>query len=178
MQASDIDLYIDTVVTGSPVTGAMIITASTTYNVDMPLLVAIIQNDSSFGTQGVGARTNNPGNVGNTGSAEQMYPSWQDGVSAVAEWLNRHRVAAVTVPAPSVPAPQAPAVTPPTPSTPPASVPVVVAPVIVATSTDTGTSIPTVAATSSPDIAATTTPDSATSTPSIDTSTTTATTTP
>ena len=76
-----------------------------------------MQNDSSFGTQGVGARTNNPGNVGNTGIAEQSYPTWQDGVNAVASWLDRHRVAQAvaatptpvqaTTPAPVETAPQA-----------------------------------------------------------------------
>lgn len=101
--ASDIDTYIGSLVENSPVTGEMIMTAAALYNVDIPLIIAIIQNDSSFGTLGVGARTNNPGNVGNTGFAEQMYPSWQDGVIAVADWLNRHRV--TDAPAPTIPEP-------------------------------------------------------------------------
>lgn len=104
--ASDIDTYIGSLVENSPVTGEMIMTAATLYNVDVPVIIAIIQNDSSFGTLGVGARTNNPGNVGNTGFAEQMYPSWQEGVIAVAEWLNRHRVTEVAIPTtPSEPTP-------------------------------------------------------------------------
>jgi len=91
---SDIDAYIQDVAPGSPVTGEMVLLASNQYSVDVPLLLAIMQNDSAFGTAGVGARTNNPGNVGNTGSAERAYSSCQEGVTAVAEWLNRHRVLA------------------------------------------------------------------------------------
>jgi hypothetical protein len=98
----DIDDYIQDSASGSPVTGDMIYRAVTQYNVDLPLLIAIIQNDSSFGTAGVGARTFNPGNVGNTGYAEQSYPSWYDGVCAVAEWLSRHRVEYTVTPTPVV----------------------------------------------------------------------------
>ena len=89
--APEIDVYIQSVASGSPVTGAMVIAAATQYAVDVPLLIAIMQNDSQFGTVGIGATTNNPGNVGNTGSATQTYPSWEDGVAAVAQWLSRHR---------------------------------------------------------------------------------------
>lgn len=88
----DVDVYIHKIAQDSPLTGEMIANASKQYNVDVPLMLAIMQNDSGFGTLGVGARTNNPGNVGNNGIEERRYPSWQDGVSAVAEWLDRHRV--------------------------------------------------------------------------------------
>ena len=88
---SDINNYIQGLNPGSPVTGDMVIAAAAQYNVDIPLLVAIMQNDSGFGMLGVGARTNNPGNVGNTGSEERSYPTWAEGVAAVAEWLSRHR---------------------------------------------------------------------------------------
>lgn len=91
----DVSTYIKNVAPGSPITGEMVITAAAQYFVNIPLLVAIMQNDSQFGTQGVGARTNNPGNVGNTGFAERSYPTWADGVNAVADWLDRHRVNAV-----------------------------------------------------------------------------------
>ena len=107
LDAASIDAYIQTITPGSPVTGAMVVSAATLYNVNMPLLIAIMQNDSSFGTLGVGARTFNPGNVGNTGTAEQTYPSWQDGVNAVAQWLSNHvataPVAQVTPVVPVVP---------------------------------------------------------------------------
>jgi hypothetical protein len=88
----DIDVYIQNCAPGSPVTGSMIYSSTTKFNTDLNLLIAIIQNDSSFGTLGVGARTFNPGNVGNTGYAERSYSSWADGVDAVADWLNRHRI--------------------------------------------------------------------------------------
>lgn len=152
--ASDIDTYIGSLVENSPVTGEMIMTAAALYNVDIPLIIAIIQNDSSFGTLGVGARTNNPGNVGNTGFAEQMYPSWQEGVSAVADWLNRHRVADIPTPTPPEPAPEPNPVvvtTPPAPS----PLPPPVTPTPTASSTE---GLSNLTASTTPSIA-TTTPD-------------------
>jgi hypothetical protein len=90
--AEDIDKYIQNIDPGSPVTGSMVIKAALQYSVDIPLLLAIMQNDSQFGTLGIGARTNNPGNVGNDGTNEKSYPSWEEGVLAVAEWLSRHSI--------------------------------------------------------------------------------------
>jgi hypothetical protein len=92
VSALDIDTYIKSIAPESPVTGDMVLNAVATYPVDIPLLIAIIQNDSCFGTLGIGARTNNPGNVGNTGTVEKMFDSWDLGVTAVAEWLSRHKV--------------------------------------------------------------------------------------
>ena len=89
---SDIDTYIQSKVEGSPVTGSMILSSAGKFNVNIPLLIAIMQNDSSFGTLGVGARTFNPGNVGNTGLKEVNFGSWEAGVDAVAEWLASHRI--------------------------------------------------------------------------------------
>lgn len=89
---SNIDAYIQSVASGSPVTGNMIISSAGKFNVNIPLLLAIMQNDSMFGTLGVGARTFNPGNVGNTGSKEVNFGSWELGVDAVAEWLAAHRI--------------------------------------------------------------------------------------
>ncbi|QQR82433.1 hypothetical protein IPJ70_04125 [Candidatus Campbellbacteria bacterium] len=86
-----IDLYIQSAVPGSPVTGAMVFAAAARYAVDARLMLALMENDSMYGTLGVGARTFNPGNVGNTGTKERMYPSWEEGVGAVALWLSRHR---------------------------------------------------------------------------------------
>lgn len=95
--ADDIDRYIQNLAPTSPVKGDMVIRSATMYTVDVPLLIAIMQNDSAFGTLGVAARTFNPGNVGNTGIEERAYTSWQDGVTAVAEWLNRHRISGVAL---------------------------------------------------------------------------------
>lgn len=93
----DVDLYIMNLAPTSPLLGSMILEAVTRYPVDIPLLLAIMQNDSLFGTLGVGARTNNPGNVGNTGTETRAYPSWQDGVIAVAEWLSRHHAVVIAI---------------------------------------------------------------------------------
>ena len=119
----EIDVYIQSVAAGSPVTGEMVLAATAKYGIDTDLLVAIMQNDSQFGTLGIGAATNNPGNVGNTGYATQSYPSWQEGVMAVAAWLDAHRITPVQVPnmsatePASVFAPTTPRITP-NPSTP------------------------------------------------------------
>ena len=94
-KVKDVDQYIKNLAPNSPVTGKMVANASEEYNVDIPLLVAIMQNDSVFGTMGIGSRTNNPGNVGNTGTSTHTYGSWQEGVSAVAEWLDGHRLSSV-----------------------------------------------------------------------------------
>ncbi len=91
-----IDAYISAKAIGSPLTGQMILSAADLYSVDIRLLMAIMELDSRFGTAGVAVDTFNPGNVGNTGTATKTYESWQSGVEAVSEWLNRHRKTAVT----------------------------------------------------------------------------------
>ena len=87
------DAYIKQVAPRSPVTGLDVLAASSTYGVPPALILAIMQQDSSFGTAGKAIRTKNPGNVGNTDSgAERIYPSWRDGVFAVAKNLSQRRV--------------------------------------------------------------------------------------
>ncbi len=88
----DIENYLRKKVPDSPLNGIMIYDSSLKFSVDIRLMMAIMELDSRFGTQGVGARTYNPGNVGNTGFEERSYISWQDGVDAVASWLNNHRI--------------------------------------------------------------------------------------
>lgn len=88
-----IDEYIKGKYVSSPVTGEMIVSAASAYSVDARLMMAIMEQDSRFGTVGVAVRTLNPGNVGNDDSGNtRTYESWQEGVTAVAEWLNRHRI--------------------------------------------------------------------------------------
>lgn len=90
----DYDKYIRSIAPKSPVTGNMITTASSTYGVDPRLVLAIIQNDSSFGTKGHGATNNNPGNIGQFDKLKgsvKGYPSMQEGVLAVAKWLASHK---------------------------------------------------------------------------------------
>jgi hypothetical protein len=90
--ASDIDEYINKKAENSPVTGYMILSAANTYAVDARLMMAIMEQDSHFGTRGIAVRTLNPGNVGNNDDGDtRTYPSWEEGVIAVAKWLNSHR---------------------------------------------------------------------------------------
>lgn len=89
---SDIDNYITQVVSASPLTGEMFFNASQEYNIDCRLLMAIAELESRFGTLGVAVKTLNPGNVGNTGTATRTYSSWQAGLDAVADWLDKHRI--------------------------------------------------------------------------------------
>src|SRR3989344_3943004 len=90
--AEKIDAYIKGKYPSSPVDGEMVMSAASAYSVDTRLMMAIMQQDSSFGTAGKAVRTLNPGNVGNDDSGNlRAYESWQEGVTAVAEWLNRHR---------------------------------------------------------------------------------------
>jgi len=85
---ADIDNYISSVVPNSPVTGQMIANSASKYGVSWEMMVAIMQQDSSFGTAGKAVRTKNPGNVGNTDSGRtQTFGSWQAGVDAVAKNL-------------------------------------------------------------------------------------------
>lgn len=89
--AEDVDAYIAEKFGKSPVTGAMVVSASKKYGVDMRLGLAIMQQDSSFGTAGVGARTNNPGNIANYDNGSTFtYKTWQEGVNGVYRWLSRH----------------------------------------------------------------------------------------
>ncbi len=92
-----IDSYIKGKYPSSPVTGDMVMNASKAYAVDARLMMAIMELDSRFGTVGVGVATLNPGNVGNDDDGNtRTYDSWQAGVTAVAEWLHRHRSATGT----------------------------------------------------------------------------------
>lgn len=86
-----IESYIKKANPDSPLNGYMVWNAGQIYRVDIRLMLAIMELDSRFGTLGVAVSTNNPGNVGNTGTQIRNYSSWEEGVNAVAEWLSRHR---------------------------------------------------------------------------------------
>jgi hypothetical protein len=95
----DIDNYIKKVAPNSPITGQMVANASAKYGVDWETIVAIMQQDSSLGTKGAGARSFNPGNVGNTETATSTgqlvnFGSWQSGVDAVAKNLSSRKTSA------------------------------------------------------------------------------------
>jgi len=84
--------YINTVASNSPVSGLDVMSASTAYGVPPALILAMMQQDSSFGTKGKAVRTKNPGNVGNTDSgASVFHGSWREGVFAVARNLSKRK---------------------------------------------------------------------------------------
>lgn len=88
------DQYIRTVAPNSPVKGQDVVDAARAFSVSVPMILAIMQQDSTFGTAGLAVRTKNPGNVGNTDSgATRTYNSWRDGVYAVARNLSGRKVA-------------------------------------------------------------------------------------
>src|SRR3989338_8410521 len=90
--AEGIEDYIRSKYSSSPVIGEMVMNASEAYAVDARLMMAIMEQDSRFGTVGKAVKTLNPGNVGNDDDGNiRTYESWQEGVTAVAEWLSRHR---------------------------------------------------------------------------------------
>src|SRR3989338_8875014 len=63
--AEEIEDYIRSKYSSSPVTGEMVMNASEAYAVDARLMMAIMEQDSRFGTVGKAVKTLNPGNVGN-----------------------------------------------------------------------------------------------------------------
>lgn len=162
--AEKIENYIRGKYLGSPVTGEMVMSASLAYSVDTRLIMAIMEQDSSFGTAGVAVSTLNPGNVGNTDDGSTVtYGSWQEGVTAVAEWLSRHR-GSTPMPDFASPEPTAEVGTTAT-STPPTTTGSTASstPIITISTTTTATTTP-VTATSTP-ITSTSTPITSTSTP-------------
>jgi hypothetical protein len=155
-----IDDYISGKYWSSPVTGEMIMSAALAYTVDARLMMAIMEQDSRFGTVGVAVGTLNPGNVGNDDSGNtRHYESWQEGVTAVAEWLNRHRGSTIIseIPEETVLEPASPAVAE------GVGVAATSTPITATSTTTTVITIP-ATATSTP-ATATTTPVTATSTP-------------
>lgn len=94
--AATADAAIKSRVPNSPVTGAMVSDAASRYGVDPKLMIAIMMQDSSLGTAGKGARTKNPGNVGNDDAGNEVtYNTWEEGVDAVAKWLSKHKSSGV-----------------------------------------------------------------------------------
>ncbi len=100
--AESVEAYIKKAAPDSPLTGEMVLSSAQMYAVDVRLVVALIELDSRFGTVGAAVATQNPGNVGNTGTETKNYSSWQEGTAAVAEWLNHHRIERPIVTEPTV----------------------------------------------------------------------------
>ncbi len=173
--AEKIDDYIKGKYLSSPVTGEMIVNAAQSYEVDARLMMAIMEQDSRFGTIGIATSTLNPGNVGNDDSGNtRTYESWQEGVTAVAEWLSRHRgseiISEIPDMATSTPpmATSTPLIITPTATSTPITASSGIPPEAVATATTTPvitTSTTTTTTTTSTPITATTTPANDTSQP-------------
>ncbi len=90
--AAAITAYMKKYYPSTPLTGEMVLASSKKYNVDVKMILAMMQQDSSMGTAGKGARTHNPGNVGNDDTGKLVdWGTWEKGVDAVAAWLNKHR---------------------------------------------------------------------------------------
>jgi len=92
---TDIDMVIRRVAPKSRITGSMIASAANSYGVDPKMVYAMMLQDSSLGTAGMGARNNNPGNIGqydNLNRPVAGYRTLQDGVNAVAKWLSKKKV--------------------------------------------------------------------------------------
>jgi len=89
----EIDNYIKSVAATSSVRGGMVKRAADAYGISVRLLLAMMQQDSHFGTKGKGAKTRNPGNYGNDDTGKLIhFKTWEDGVRAVAAWLSDHKV--------------------------------------------------------------------------------------
>lgn len=187
--AEKIDAYIQGKYWGSPVTGEMVMNAAEAYAVDARLMIAIMEQDSSMGTAGKAVWTLNPGNVGNNDAGDTVtYESWQEGVTAVARWLSRHRVSEIIpeIPVETVVEPAATSTSSGQATSTPEIIPVIISTTtttpVITTSTSSGqaSSTPeTVPATTSTTTTVTTTPvvdaSTTTTTPTIDISTTTTT---
>ena len=81
----------------TPLTGDMFITSRDNHSLDnkaLWLAMALIQQDSMYGTKGEGSDLHNPGNVGDDDEGNTVdYGTWENGVDAVFEWLLKHKVA-------------------------------------------------------------------------------------
>ena len=76
-----------------PITAKMVEEAADEFDVSPDLMVAVMQVDSGLGVRGLGARTHNPGNVGNTDDGSMKdWGTWEAGVRAVARNLSKRRV--------------------------------------------------------------------------------------
>jgi hypothetical protein len=93
--AEDINGYIKRKYPDSKITGEMVINASSKSGVSWEMVVAMMEQDSSLGTKGLGAKNNNPGNIGQFDSLGTQgvkgYATLQQGVDAVANWLGKHK---------------------------------------------------------------------------------------
>ena len=77
----------------SPITGEMVLNASERYGVSPRLMMAIMRKETGLGLEGKGAKYNNPGNINISDTGRiQKYPTWEEGVNAVARELSRRLI--------------------------------------------------------------------------------------
>lgn len=109
--AQDIDDYIKTNISNSPITSTEIISAASKYGVSWEVLTALMQHESLLGTSNVAKSNNNPGGIMYTGSEIQQalgikkgtarpaaeggnyakFDTMQDGVDEVARQLSARK---------------------------------------------------------------------------------------
>lgn len=88
----DMTKYIKDRAPESSLNGDMINTIADKYGLDPKLLISLFQQDSLFGTKGLGRKTKNPGNFGNDDEGRiRKFNTWTEGVDAVAKWLSERK---------------------------------------------------------------------------------------
>lgn len=91
--APGIDAFIKSMAKGSPITGAMIMNAATTYKIDPNLLTAVIGHESDFGSSGTTTlQINNPAGITGSDGKYTPFNSWTQGVNATAADLAKRIV--------------------------------------------------------------------------------------
>ena len=94
--AHAIDVFMRLRAPQTPLDGQMFIDSKNKYSLGekgMFVLLALIQNDTLYGTKGIGAQLHNPGNIGDDDEGHTRdFGTWEAGVDAVAHWLDKHRV--------------------------------------------------------------------------------------
>lgn len=79
--------------------GQMIWDSSQKAGVPVDLMTALAAEESVFGSQGAGAKTNNVGNIMNTGARTRTFKDWATGVQSMANFLAQNQQGR-TAPAP------------------------------------------------------------------------------
>lgn len=96
--AADLQSYIDSNYSGSPITGQMIWDAAQKTGSDPATILAILQAESSVGTDPQAVtdmQRNDPGSImGNGDGTQTKYNSLQDGVTGIGQWLADHPASA------------------------------------------------------------------------------------
>jgi hypothetical protein len=95
--AADATSYIQQIAPNSPITGDMVMNAAQQYGVDPATIMGVMQQESSFLTNPnavTDTADNNPGSImGGAGGHQTNYPTLQDGVNGIAQWLSNHKQA-------------------------------------------------------------------------------------